>query len=177
MKLKPSLLTLLSFAMLWLLVFSQSVLAQVGPLGERKAVLMKLSPPTYPALSRQARIVGDVRIKISLRPDGSVASTEVIGGHPMLKQAALESAQKSTFGCRDCKDLTILVLTYSFRFRDSVDCSVKRLRSVKCLYLWKCGGWRNVGPKAVEVTQSPDRITILADPPCVETNYSHSSGD
>lgn len=176
MKLKPYLLTLLSFAMSCFLVFIQSVFAQVNPPGERKAALVKLSPPVYPALARYARITGSVRIKISLRPGGSVASSEVIDGHPLLNTAVLDSVQKSVFECRDCRDLTVLVLTYSFRFRDTVDCPGRRLRSVKCLYLWKCGGWRNI-PRENEITQSPDRITILSDPPCVETNYSHSAGD
>ena len=179
MKSKSFLLTPL-FAMLWLLLFIQIVLAQTNPQGEKqdsRAVLVKLSAPAYPPLARQARIMGYVKLKAEIRPDGSVASAEVIDGHPILKQAASESAQKSKFECRDCKDITALVLTYSFRLRDTADCSVRRLRSVKCLYFWKCGGWRNSPPRQNEITQSPDRITILADPPCVETNYSHSAGD
>ena len=65
-------------------------------------VLTKLSPPVYPPLARQARITGDVKIAIGIRQDGSIVSAEVISGHPMLKQAALESAQKSIFECRGC---------------------------------------------------------------------------
>ena len=181
MKSTSSCLTFLPFAALCLLGFIQSVVAQINPLGESKesrAALMKLSPPIYPELSRQARITGDVRVKIELRPDGTVDTTEVVDGHPILSPAVLESIQKSTFECRNCKEETTLVLTYSFRLRDTGDCTLlKHLRSAKCLYFWKCGGWRSTKPKSIEITQSPDRITILADPPCPYTNYSRSAGN
>jgi hypothetical protein len=34
-------------------------------------VLVKLSPPVYPPLARQARIMGDVEIQLSIRKDGA----------------------------------------------------------------------------------------------------------
>jgi TonB family protein len=136
-------------------------------------VLTKLSPPVYPPLARTARIMGDVRIRMGIRKDGSVGSAEVISGHPMLKQAALESAQKSTFECRACsEEVTPYSLTYTFGFRDDndgPDCSVTRLRSSKCLYLWKCGRWRSAPLRAPKVRQSQGHITILEDPACINT--------
>ncbi len=134
-------------------------------------VLTKLSPPVYPPLARQARIMGDVKIQVGIRQDGSVASAEVISGHPMLKQAALDSVQKSKFECRECSEApTSYVLTYAFQIRTDGNCcsgydrapkvnqsgnrievaapelcicdpaAVRtRVRSAKCLYLWKCG--------------------------------------
>ena len=138
---------------------------------ETGVVLTKLSPPAYPPLARQARITGDVKIQIGIRQDGSLASAEVISGHPMLKQAALDSVQKSTFECRECSEaLKSYVLTYAFQIRTDGDCCTgydhvpkvnlsgnrievaareicicdpaavrTRVRSAKCLYLWKCG--------------------------------------
>lgn len=50
-------------------------------------VLTRLSPRSYPPLARQAAIAGDVKIQLRIRKDGSVASTEVVSGHAMLKQA------------------------------------------------------------------------------------------
>ena len=108
------------------------------------AVLTKLLPPIYPPLSRQAHIMGDVKIALRIRQDGSVESAEVISGHPRLIQAALESAQRSTFECRDCSDQgTSSSLIYTFGFRDDGGCAdvveERPARSAKCLYLWKCG--------------------------------------
>ena len=141
-------------------------------------VLTELSPPVYPPLSRQARITGDVKIQLWIWRNGSIASAEVLSGHPMLKLAALASAQKSTFECHGCsQELTSYSLTYTFGLRDDVDCSVKRLHSAKCLYLWGCGGWHHPKNRSPAVTKSQNHVTILADAACMETLSSNSSGD
>jgi TonB family protein len=139
--------------------------------------LTKLSLPIYPPLARQARIAGDVKIQVRIRRDGSVASADVASGHPMLKPAALASAQNSTFECRGCTDeTTAYILTYTFGFNNDSNCSLKRSRSAKCLYLWNCGGWRTVynDMPSPSVTQSQDHITILTGSACVETQSSNS---
>jgi len=71
---------------------------------QESVVLTKLFPPIYPPLARQTRIAGDVVIEIQIRKDGSVESTKVVSGHPLLKPAALDSAQHSQFECRDCTE-------------------------------------------------------------------------
>jgi TonB family protein len=149
-------------------------------------VLNKLFPPVYPPLARQARITGDVKMQVTIRQDGSVASAEVISGHPMLKQAALDSVKKSTFECQrwssgvyvvGCQAAeTSFTLTYTFGMRDDpgdLDCSVTRARSRKCLYLWRCGSWLGKDPRPPAVGDSSDRVMILADPACLETEAAH----
>ena len=82
---------------------SYTVFAQTDapvPAAAAGVFLVKLSPPVYPPLARQARIMGDVRIQLAIRRDGSIESSEGVSGHPLLKQAALESAQQSEFECR-----------------------------------------------------------------------------
>ena len=116
---------------------------------EAEVVLAKLSPPIYPPLARQARITGDVKIQVLIRKDGSVESAEVISGHPILKLAALESAQKSQFECRGCaEEKSAYSLTYAFELRDYGDCC-------------------NTKPREAEVTQSPGRISIVAPNLCL----------
>jgi TonB family protein len=145
-------------------------------------VLNKLFPPVYPPLARQARITGDVKMQVTIRQDGSVASAEVISGHPMLKQAAVDSVQKSTFECQrwssgvyvvGCRDaVTSFTLTYTFGMRDDpgdLDCRVTRPRSRRCLYLWRCGLWHSKDQRPPAVGDSSDHVMILADPACVET--------
>ena len=90
----------------------------------------------------------------------------------MLKPAALASAQSSTFGCGRCEEeLTPYVLTYTFSLNGDSNCSEKRSRSAKCLYLWRCGDWRRVyhDMPSPTVTRSQGHITILTGSPCVET--------
>jgi TonB family protein len=161
----------------WTVAHIEIVVAQVAaPLETPRfdVVLNDVYPPVYPPLARQARIMGDVKILVGVRQDGSVASAEVVSGHPMLKQAALESAQKSTFLCQECKGaVTLFTMTYTFGFRadgGDLDCSSPvRLRAAKCLGLWRCGGWRSPPPRKAAVGQSLDHVMILADPACVET--------
>jgi TonB family protein len=81
-----------------------------------QVVLSKLFPPVYPPLARQALIGGDVKVMVSVRPDGSIESVTSISGHPMLVQAALDSAKQSQFECRGCTASNGSVsLTFSFQ--------------------------------------------------------------
>jgi len=151
-----------------------------GPPGRNRSnevVLTELIPPTYPPLARQARIAGDVKIQLQIRRDGNIASADVVSGHPMLKPVALASAQNSTFECRGCiEELTSYSVTYTFGFNNDSNCSLRRSRSAKCLYLWSCGDWRRVynDMPSPSVTQSQDHITILTGNVCVETQSSNS---
>lgn len=83
-------------------------------------VLSKLSDPAYPPLARQARIAGDVDLMLAIRRDGSVESAVVVSGHPMLTQAALDSARLSQFECQGCGNaVTSYALKYTFQIAPS----------------------------------------------------------
>jgi TonB family protein len=80
------------------------------------AELTKLVNPTYPPLALQARIMGDVDVMVAIRRDGSVESARLVNGHPMLAVAALESAKRSQFECRECREaVTSYALKYKFQ--------------------------------------------------------------
>jgi TonB family protein len=85
------------------------------------AVLVNLSQPIYPPLARQANIHGEVAVAVTVHPDGK---TEVAleSGHPMLTQAALDSAKQSRFECRGCDSGVSCRLVYSFRLTQGNDC-------------------------------------------------------
>jgi len=137
-------------------------------------VPVRLSLPAYPRLAQQADISGDVDLVLAVSTNGQVESVNVLSGHAMLRQAAIESARQSTFECRNCDRAS----SYSLRYRFQIDriapdraCSatsepdppveldlaahqvtisawqvwicdpaveVRKARSAKCLYLWKC---------------------------------------
>lgn len=121
-----------------------------------EVVLTKLSEPVYPRLAQAARIAGDVEIRIRIRPNGTVESAEVVTGHPMLKQAALDSAEQSRFECRLCSEAAAeYSLTYRFMIAPTdppKDCDEiaeaspppaqidmsKRLITVFAWQLWTC---------------------------------------
>jgi TonB family protein len=50
--------------------------------------------PDYPTLARQTRIQGTVRLHAIIGTDGHVEELEVISGHPLLVQAAMEAVRK-----------------------------------------------------------------------------------
>jgi TonB family protein len=145
-----------------------------GGASEDGVALEKLYPPLYPAIAKAAQITGDVTIQVRVRRDGSVSSAEVTSGHPLLKGPALDSAQKSTFLCRNCREeVTSYSLTYTFSLREATDCGNKRTRSARCLYLWGCGSWEARTPPPPEITQSGGHIKILAEAACMNVDNSY----
>jgi len=58
------------------------------------ASLINKVNPTYPPLARQTRISGTVRLHAIISKDGSVQQLEVLSGHPLLVQAALDAVRQ-----------------------------------------------------------------------------------
>lgn len=50
--------------------------------------------PSYPALARQARIRGNVVLKVHVGPDGVVNKVDVVSGHPILVQDAIQAVKQ-----------------------------------------------------------------------------------
>src|SRR5438309_8210801 len=121
--------------------------------------MVSLSGPTYPPLARQAMISGDVELRLEIRKDGSIQSAIVVRGHPMLTQAALDSARQSRFECRACEnEVTVHSLIYSFQFVPGQPVA-------------------SPGPQCPEngasrISQSGNRVTIIAEPAMVHPYFS-----
>lgn len=58
------------------------------------ASILSQTRPVYPPLARQARIQGNVVLHAIIGRDGRVAQLEVISGHPLLVQAALDAVKQ-----------------------------------------------------------------------------------
>jgi len=119
-------------------------------------VLIELSSPLYPPLARQARIAGDVKVQLSIRPDGSVESATPVSGHTWLVPAALESARQSQFECRGCSGTTAYSMTYTFQVLGELD---------RCCCTQ--GASTPSTPGGYGVSQSQDHVTITAAPACI----------
>ncbi len=50
--------------------------------------------PSYPELAKRMNISGVVRILITVAPNGSIKDARVVGGHPVLADAALNAVKK-----------------------------------------------------------------------------------
>lgn len=53
--------------------------------------------PIYPELARKMAISGTVRVAVVVGSNGSVKSTKVLGGHPLLIDAAVDAVRKWKF--------------------------------------------------------------------------------
>ena len=133
--------------------------------------ITKLPPTIYPPIALAAHVSGDVVLKVSLRPDGGIDSMEAVSGPLMLRQPAIENAKQAQFECMTCNGATTTFqVIYRFDLGPSITCDppdssyprvtrsanivtiaaqpfgtcdpmATRVRSARCLFLWKCG-WR-----------------------------------
>ncbi|HSH16804.1 MAG TPA: energy transducer TonB, partial [Verrucomicrobiae bacterium] len=60
----------------------------------QQARLINRPNPVYPPLARQARIQGTVRLQAIIAKDGSISQLEVVSGHPLLVQSALDAVRQ-----------------------------------------------------------------------------------
>jgi len=53
--------------------------------------------PVYPDLARKMSITGTVKMMIVVGPNGTMKEAKVVGGHPILVNAAMEAVKKWRF--------------------------------------------------------------------------------
>jgi len=159
---------------LFALLFAVAIGFNMGTFAQQtakgRAVLVELSQPLYPPLARQANIYGDVSVAVTVHPDGK---TEVAfeSGHPMLRQAALDSAEKSRFECRECDSTAAYQLVYSFRLAKGSDCC--SAMSVPARVTLEPQGSDQNTQQQAHITIAADEI-CLCDPPAQLTKKSRS---
>ena len=66
-------------------------------LAQEEAVTRKIKSkvaPTYPEIARRMAIAGKVKLAVVIAPNGTVRDAKVIGGHPILVNAAMDAVKK-----------------------------------------------------------------------------------
>ena len=53
--------------------------------------------PTYPEIARRMGLAGTVKLQVVIAANGTVKETKVIGGHPILVNAAVDAVKKWRF--------------------------------------------------------------------------------
>ena len=76
-----------------------------------RKVITKVAP-NFPDLARRMHVQGSVKVEVMVRPDGMVKSTRVIGGNPVLIQAAVEAVSKWKFEVLANETTEIVQLTF-----------------------------------------------------------------
>ena len=56
--------------------------------------LVNKTTPAYPPLAKASRIQGTVQLTVTIAPDGTVQNIELIDGHPLLVQAAVDAVKQ-----------------------------------------------------------------------------------
>lgn len=74
------------------LAFLSFIHSQAQETSKRK--LLEHAAPPYPALARNMALEGVVKVDALVAPDGSVKDVNVIGGHPVLAQAAAKAVRQ-----------------------------------------------------------------------------------
>src|SRR5437660_9532275 len=91
------------------LVTAQS--AGTAPTSERR-VASRVAP-NYPELAKKMHIHGVVRVEAVVRPNGSVKSTRVLGGNPVLVDAAADAVGKWKFVASPGETTEIVQLVFN----------------------------------------------------------------
>ena len=82
-----------------------------APTSDRK-VTARVAP-AYPELARRMRLQGVVKIEAVVKPNGTVKSTRVLGGNPVLVDAAAEAVTKWRFEAGPSETTEIVQLTFA----------------------------------------------------------------
>jgi len=82
----------------------------VSPNSDRK-VASRVAP-TYPDLAKKMHIRGMVKVEAVVRPNGSVKSTRVLGGNPVLVDAAADAVNKWKFEPAQSETTEVIQLAF-----------------------------------------------------------------
>ncbi|MGP0019015.1 MAG: energy transducer TonB [Candidatus Sulfotelmatobacter sp.] len=77
---------------------------------ERKVITRVV--PIYPELARRMHIHGAVRVETQVRANGSVKSTRVLGGNPVLVDSAVDAISKWKFEPGQNDTIEVVQLTF-----------------------------------------------------------------
>src|ERR1700747_278898 len=68
--------------------------------------------PVYPELAKKMHIHGTVKVEAVVRPNGTVKSTRVLGGNPVLVDAAQDAVTKWKFEASQGETTEIVQLSF-----------------------------------------------------------------
>ena len=75
--------------------------AQQGSPAKSERKLVTRVEPEYPAVLRARQIGGTVRLEVTITPKGTVKNVALIGGNPILAEAAITAVKRWTYAPGD----------------------------------------------------------------------------
>jgi TonB family protein len=94
-------------------LFTRTCTAQAPAHAERKVIITVA--PVYPELAKRTRISGLVKLEVVVRANGTVKSTKVVGGNPVLIQPATDAVLKWKFEAAPEDTTEVVRLTFDPR--------------------------------------------------------------
>lgn len=76
-----------------LLLVATVALPQSAQAQDARKVVNRVSP-VFPALAKKMNVAGVVKIEATITAGGTVSNTKVVGGHPLLVEAAVDALKK-----------------------------------------------------------------------------------
>lgn len=73
--------------------------------------------PRYPPIAKTARAQGAVQVQVTISEDGRVIDAQVVSGHPLLREAAVQAARQWVFRPTELSGVPVKVqgiLTFNF---------------------------------------------------------------
>jgi len=104
----------------WVTFIAVAILSLAGLVTAQSAATQSASDrkvasrvaPTYPELAKRMHIKGIVKVEAIVRPNGSVKSTRVLGGNPVLVDAAIDAVSKWKFEPGQSETTEVVQLTF-----------------------------------------------------------------
>lgn len=68
--------------------------------------------PNYPEIAKRMQLSGNVKIMVTVAPDGTVKTTQPMGGSPVLLQAAQDAVTKWKFASANSETRELIELHF-----------------------------------------------------------------
>jgi TonB family protein len=81
-------------------------------IGSERKVTFRTAP-AYPELAKKVHLQGTVKVEAVVRANGSVKSTRIVGGNPVLVDAATDAVSKWKFEPSQNETTELIQLTFS----------------------------------------------------------------
>ena len=95
-----------------LLLGALFVWSATGQAQDTARKVLKKAPVPYPSILKSKGIGGTVRLKVFVKPDGTVRDSEVLGGNPILAESAQKSVMQWKFSPASSETAIELSVTF-----------------------------------------------------------------
>jgi TonB family protein len=68
--------------------------------------------PEYPAIAKKMDLHGTVKLKLWIKPDGTVRRVEYVGGHPVLAESALKAVKNWKYAPANQESNTVVEVKF-----------------------------------------------------------------